>query len=131
MCLMSTWRGLASLGWCLDLPPWAASPLSPWAGAPQVQIERGGGRVTNLSNIQSLVSYLIQPQSTAGYLMEQCEENFSNNLFDLNLSHTALAMSKFHNFGNHLVLIIQLYKPRPRSLRILLNLIVDIQSLFH
>ena len=91
--------------------------------------ERGGGRVTNLSNIQSLVSYLIQPQSTAGYLMEQCEENFSNNLFDLNLSHTALAMSKFHNFVNHLVLIIQLYKPKPRSLRILLNLIVDIQSL--
>ena len=38
------------------------------------------GRVTNLSNIQSLVSYLIQPQSTAEYLMEQCAENFSNSL---------------------------------------------------
>ena len=29
---------------------------------------------------ESSVSYLIQPQSTAGYLMEQCAENFSNNL---------------------------------------------------
>ena len=49
-------------------------------GSTGTESRRRRGRVTNLSNIQSLVSYLIQPQSTAEYLMEQCAENFSNNL---------------------------------------------------
>ena len=52
-------------------------PTVPMGGGSTGTEQRGEERVTNLSNIQSLVSYLIQPQSTAEYLMEQCAENFS------------------------------------------------------
>ena len=65
-------------------PGMAPGPATMGSGLPTVPM--GGGStgqragVTNLSNIQSLVSYLILPQSTAEYLMEQCAENFSNSL---------------------------------------------------